>query len=40
MPQALPLGALAASFALFNCLPAALELLTLVFVVRVSFFSY
>jgi hypothetical protein len=38
--QAWTVGAFAAFFAVFNCLPAALELLTLLFVVQVSVFSY
>ena len=38
--QAWAVGAFAACFAIFNCLPAALELLTLAFVARFSVFSY
>ncbi|KAI8467018.1 MAG: transmembrane protein [Monoraphidium minutum] len=38
--RAWAIGAFAVFFAVFNCLPAALELLTLLFVMRVSVVSY
>lgn len=38
--QAWSAGALIAFVLVFNCIPAALELLTFLFVARVSYFSY
>ena len=38
--QAWAVGAFAAFFALFSCLPAALEALTLLYILRVSAYSY
>jgi hypothetical protein len=38
--QAWSVGALIAFVLVFNCIPAVLELLTFLFVARVSYFSY